>query len=44
MDFIRLTFGFKCAAFLKERKGKGGKWVKGIGGLKHIGGSEGLDS
>ena len=23
--------------------GEGGKWVKGAGGLEHIGGSEGLD-
>ena len=24
-------------------RGKGSKWVKGAGGLEHIGGSEGLD-
>ena len=32
----------RFAAFLEEMKGKGGKWVKGVGGLEHIGGSEGL--
>ena len=43
MNFIGLIFHLICAGLLEKMRGKGGKWVKGAGGLEHIGGSEGLD-
>ena len=43
MDLIGLIFHHICAGILEKMRGKGGKWVKGAGGLDCIRGSEGLD-
>ena len=43
MDLIGLLFHYICAGVLEKMRGTGGEWIKGAGGLEHIGGSEGLD-